>query len=161
MDKEKETENMTAAETESDASGNDGISTEDAAVLPQEPEDNENTEYGIFKSPQDLLKAYENLENEYKEKCGILEKLKEESVKEKMPQEVDYTSNEFIEKHILTNKAAVDRVISEYLKELYKQKSVPKTINGSGGFIPFTPPEKPKTIAEAGRMAEKMLSGDR
>lgn len=105
-----------------------------------------------LKESNSLEKAYAQLEEEFKKKCEQIESLQAEKEQSK----VDYSSAEFIEKHILTNSSVVNRVISEYLKELASLQT-PRTISESAGYMPFVPPPKPKSIAEAGQMAQKML----
>lgn len=119
--------------------------------------------YGKFKDADSLKKAYESLEAEFTKKCQKLSLLQSQSTNGKdndkpEPPQFDYSDNAFIEKNILTNKAIVDRVIFEYLKELTKTNS-PKTLNQTTGVTPLSNIKKPKTIAEAGMMAEKMIKG--
>lgn len=121
-----------------------------------------------FKNIESLLKAYENLEAEFtrkSQKLAELENLLSSSTStvenatapaEPLITEQVLSDSNFIEKNILTNKAIVDRVINEYLKELCKSKA-PKTIMYDSGLTALTPSAKPKTIAEAGMMAEKIL----
>lgn len=134
--------------------------------LTEKTKKNENgsVSLGKFCNAEALLKAYESLEGEFTKKCQKLSDLenkmlgisKEENEKSPPVPPVDLTDRVFIEKQILTNKVIVDRVISEYLRQI-SLNFAPKTISGINGQMPMTPPYKPKTISEAGHMAQMIL----
>lgn len=64
---------------------------------------------------------------------------------------------DFINEYIINNNEIKDLIISEYLDNLNTQNLPDVMIKH--GEISLSPPHKPKTIAEAGEMAEKLLNG--
>jgi hypothetical protein len=62
-------------------------------------------------------------------------------------------SEEFLENYIYKNDAVKSKIIEGYLKELSLTNAPPMTISDSGGEISITPPNKPASISEAGKMA--------
>lgn len=117
---------------------------------------------GKFKDIQSLEKAYRSLQSEFTRKCQRLAELERhlESAADNgdppAPPESLLEDGEFVERYILSNKAIFDRVLEKYLKELIKSQA-PATVSGVRGMMPLTPPAKPRTIYEAGKLAEKMF----
>ena len=66
----------------------------------------------------------------------------------------------FLEKHVYHNDKIRDRVIQEYLEGLSPLSGAPKTIP-HGGAAAIIPPARPRTIEEAGAMAEKLIKSRR
>lgn len=62
----------------------------------------------------------------------------------------------FIERYILTNEELKRQIIGEYLASLYGRKSAP-VLRTALGYAPLTPPQKPKDLAEARRLAEMLM----
>jgi hypothetical protein len=110
----------------------------------------ESTQSGLgkFSDAQSLLNAYNALQTEFTKKCQELSALKSGEP----PKQFD---EEFIQR-ILGNKDITDRVIGEYLRQLSGGRA-PVTISGSYGAIPYMPPKKPRTLAEAASMAQKLM----
>jgi hypothetical protein len=63
----------------------------------------------------------------------------------------------FWENYVYKNDAIRQKIISDYIDGLDVVK--PPRLIGKGGGIPITPPSKPKSIAEAGRLTREMLKG--
>ena len=66
----------------------------------------------------------------------------------------------FLEEHVYRNDKIRDRVIRDYLEGLSGLAGAPKTLP-HGGAAAIIPPSKPRTVAEAGAMAEKMIRSRR
>ncbi|MDR3263477.1 MAG: hypothetical protein LBT30_04125 [Clostridiales bacterium] len=64
-------------------------------------------------------------------------------------------NGEFMEKYVYNNAAVKDKIITEYLDGL-KSVNLPKFV-GKGGDMTVLPPKKPKSLEEAGRLAERFL----
>jgi len=56
--------------------------------------------------------------------------------------------SEFIESHVLTNKAIFDAVVNKYIEKL-NMPSVPSSIGGRSSSIALTPFKKPTSLQEA------------
>ena len=69
--------------------------------------------------------------------------------------EVRSSDEEFLENYIYNNEAIRTRIVDEYLESLDRHR-LPSTIN-RGGRISLTAPTKPRSISEAGKLAEKMM----
>lgn len=63
---------------------------------------------------------------------------------------------EFVESYILRNDKIKESIISEYIDSLNKRQ--PPEVITKRGEISLTPPDRPKTIAEAGELATKMMN---
>jgi len=117
---------------------------------------------GKFKDIQSLAKAYKNLQSEFTRKCQRLAELERslgsaaDNGEPPAPPQRLLEDGEFVERYILSNQAICDRVLEKYLRELIKSQA-PATMSGVRGMMPLTPPAKPKTIYEAGKLAEKMF----
>ncbi|MDD4002886.1 MAG: hypothetical protein PHE12_01670 [Clostridia bacterium] len=134
---QSETENTAQSENENNAQSE----TENTA---------KNGGLGKFCDADSLLSAYNALQAKFTQKCQELSKLKSGG---DLPQQLD---EEFIQQKILTNKDITDRVIGQYLRQLSGGRA-PVTISGSYGLAPYMPPKKPKTLAEAAVMAQKLM----
>ena len=66
----------------------------------------------------------------------------------------------FLEEHVYRNDKIRDRVIRDYLEGLSSLAGAPKTLP-HGGAAAIIPPSRPRTIEEAGAMAEKMIKARR
>jgi recombinational DNA repair ATPase RecF len=65
---------------------------------------------------------------------------------------------QFIDEYALFSDALKKRVIEQYLKELNATMSAPVLKSGVGS-TPLTPPKKPKSLAEAKKLAEILIKG--
>ena len=66
---------------------------------------------------------------------------------------------DFLQKYILTNQSVKDRIIESYFDDLQQNKP-PKSIS-TRGQMTIAPPNKPKSIAEAGSVIRAMLNNRR
>lgn len=72
----------------------------------------------------------------------------------------DYVQDEtFKEKYIYQNNEIKQKIVTDYLKELQSNRP-PKSIS-SGGTFTITPPDRPASIREAGKIMEKLLANRR
>lgn len=72
----------------------------------------------------------------------------------------DYLNDDdFKEKYIYQNDDIKQRIVTQYLKELQNNRP-PKSI-ASGGTFTITPPDRPASIREAGKIMEKLLANRR
>ncbi|MGN0771848.1 MAG: hypothetical protein ACI4MI_04615 [Christensenellales bacterium] len=70
------------------------------------------------------------------------------------PQEM-IQNRDFVEQYVLTNEQIKSKIIDEYIQSL-EQNRPPKSMMGRGQII-LSPPNKPKSIEEAGEIIKKML----
>ncbi len=109
------------------------------------------TELGKFESVSALLAAYKSLEAEFTRRSQRLKELEEGNKAREV-------SNEGAPSRESTDKGVDDGVknaiIEEYLKTVASGKSVPLIV---GGVSSAAPRFAPKTVKEAGALAEKFL----
>ncbi|MDE5548691.1 MAG: hypothetical protein K2J13_00400 [Clostridia bacterium] len=68
-------------------------------------------------------------------------------------------NQEFLEKYVYQNESIKNAIIEKYLEDLENTRP-PKSIS-SRGKITLTPPDRPKSIAEAGNVIKSMLNNRR
>ena len=116
-------------------------------------------ELGKFKDVQTLMKAYSDLEAEFTRRCQRLKELEGGNKAKPEPDgERNLPSQKSEEERIaeaLTDTKVRDAVIGDYLKGL-TGKSVPLT--GGGGAV-NAPKNTPKSVREAGKLAQRFLNG--
>ena len=64
----------------------------------------------------------------------------------------------FVEEYALRDEELKNRIIAEYLRALTAVKNTP-VLRGGVGSTPLTPPKKPRSLAEAKKMAEILIKG--
>lgn len=110
-----------------------------------------------FKSEEDLVKAYENLEKEFTKRCEKVSQLQKqvqdltESLSQKGQEQVLESSREISDQER-------EQIIQEFLKEVVNSKSQAKL--SGGGQAVLSPPRKPKNLKEANLMAKFLLKGE-
>ena len=106
---------------------------------------------GKFKDVSALLDAYNSLQAEFTKRCQRIKELEAEK------QVVDkaYAPTETKYKEEKSNDS--DEVLKSYLKDLIGAKAQAVILDGIGTGLK-TPPSRPKTIDEAGRLAKEMLA---
>ena len=114
------------------------------------------TELGKFESVSALLAAYKNLEAEFTRRSQRLKELEEgnkahEEPERGVPSRESYDGVNTVEK---LDESVKNAVIEEYLKTVASGKSVPLIV---GGVSSAAPRFAPKTVKEAGALAEKFL----
>lgn len=67
------------------------------------------------------------------------------------------SDRDFIEQYVLNNDELAKTVLKRYINAL-SQSDLPSTINSRNGCMSLTPPNRPKSIKEASRMAEKYFN---
>lgn len=137
-------------------------------INPEEPQnegqnggEGEAVSLGKFKDIHSLLKAYDCLQSEFTRKCQRLAELEKrigsaDNEPSPAPPERLLEDSEFVERYVLSNREIADRVLENYLRELIKSQA-PATSSFARGMMPVAPPAKPKSIYEAGKLAEKMF----
>lgn len=105
---------------------------------------------GKFKSVDELYKAYSSLEAEFTRRSQRLKELEKA---------VETAKNKFVETEAkaITN-APEAGAPAPYTKRADTEEILPRFV-GRGGSAALLPPREPKSIAEAGAMAVKLLSG--
>ncbi len=130
-----------------------------ATAEPAETEKtNAATGLGKFKSVDALIKAYFELEAEFTRRSQRLKELEEGNKAQSVPEE-GASSRESLNREYIKNLALGDEeirnaVIGDYLKSLAQNKSIPLI---SGGVLTPAPKAKPKSVREAGALAERFL----
>ena len=112
---------------------------------------------GKFKDVAALLDAYNSLQSEFTKRCQKVKELegKLEAVdKEKTPTGTD--SREKSEEVKLEEK---ETFLKEYLKEVLGKKQTAIVMGGTGVGVK-TPVQRPKTLEEAGRLAQELLNNN-
>ena len=113
---------------------------------------------GKFKDVQTLMQAYSDLEAEFTRRSQRLKELEKEN-KAKVPpdgteQAPSQTGEEELIKNALANEKVRNAVIGDYLKNVERVQGVPLIAGGGGVAAPKT---APKTVREAGRLAQQFL----
>ncbi|MDE6667500.1 MAG: hypothetical protein K2K38_04025 [Clostridia bacterium] len=114
------------------------------------------TELGKFESVSALLAAYKSLEAEFTRRSQRLKELEEGNKARGVPDEgaPSQESTHGVSTAQNLDESVKNAVIEEYLKTVAIGKSVPLIVGGVSSAAPkFTP----KTVKEAGALAEKFL----
>ncbi|MCL2176805.1 MAG: hypothetical protein FWB72_02505 [Firmicutes bacterium] len=133
--------------------------TQDAAPLPWHDESWQNSvDAFLLKHPKavglsaEIAKELVN-ESEFASGANALEVAYSRVLDRLYAPKNDVANDEsFLEEYIYNNDLVKSRVIADYLNEI-SQMSAPATISGSGGEISALPPNRPKSVFEAGKMA--------
>lgn len=110
---------------------------------------------GKFKDVKTLMKAYSDLEAEFTRRCQRLKELEEGNKADDAQSQPSRKSDEERIAEALSDGKVRDAVISDYLKGLAENK-VPLT---SGGGAVTAPRVTPKSVKEAGKLAQRFLNG--
>ncbi len=113
---------------------------------------------GKFKDVQTLMKAYSDLQAEFTRRSQRLCELEKENKAKSLPDGEEAAPSQTDEEGLLNAALASERVkdavIADYLKNVSAPKSVP-LIAGGGGVA--APKVAPKSVKEAGRLAQEFL----
>ncbi|MDE7306691.1 MAG: hypothetical protein K2N33_04810 [Clostridia bacterium] len=127
---------------------------------PAEAENGESTAavLGKFKDVQTLMKAYSDLEAEFTRRSQRLKELEKENKADLKPDGVEGAPSQNGEDELLCAALKSERVkeavIGDYLKTVSERKGVPLTAGGLGVAAPRV---APKSVKEAGRLAQEFL----
>ena len=117
------------------------------------------TELGKFKDVQTLMKAYSDLEAEFTRRCQRLKELEGGNKANPKSDGITVSPSQKTEEEriaeALSDTKLRDAVIGDYLKGL-AEKTVPLT---SGGGAVTAPRNAPKSVKEAGKLAQQFLNG--
>lgn len=111
---------------------------------------------GKFKDVDALLNAYNSLQSEFTKRCQRLKELEAKigSVDKGLPPSEDEKANVRQEDTTLIDK---ENVLKEYLLDIIGKKPKAIVMDGTGASAK-TPTYKPKTIADAGKLAQEILN---
>ena len=114
---------------------------------------------GKFKSVDALMAAYTSLEAEFTRRSQRLKELEEGNKAQTMPQQGALSQSGEIDGEELLKRALSDEgvkkaVIEDYLKTVTANKGIPLIV---GGVSTPAPKCAPKSVREAGALAEKFL----
>ena len=141
-DNEKETLNLNAEEATSEE--------KESAVSAEETD-----RLGKFKDANSLLKAYDSLQSEFTKRCQKIKEL------EKRISEYDKDASPSSESAAQPPAGITEEEKREFLKGYLKQvigaRSKAILLDGEGAGLK-TPNAKPRTVAEAGRLAKEILN---
>ncbi len=149
----KKTENV-LSDAEKENAENSALQA--TAETAEAEKDTAATELGKFESVSALLAAYKSLEAEFTRRSQRLKELEEGNKAREVPDEsapsrestVEGVSAQDIDEKVKNT------VIEEYLRTVASGKSVPLIV---GGVSSAAPKFAPKTVKEAGALAEKFL----
>lgn len=113
--------------------------------------------FGKFKSAEDLLNAYNALSKEFTKRCQHLKDVKQQlDRREKEAQAVNLEDDEFISRNILPSEKINNLVISKYLQALSNLGSV-QVLGARLGSTALSPIKRPKNLEEAKKLADIMI----
>lgn len=112
------------------------------------------TELGKFESVSALLAAYKSLEAEFTRRSQRLKELEEGNKAHEDERAPSRESCDGVSTVKTLDESVKNAVIEEYLKTVATGKSVPLIV---GGVSSAAPRFAPKTVKEAGALAEKFL----
>jgi hypothetical protein len=98
----------------------------------------------VLSSEEQIAKSENSLEN------ALTKVLAQKFV----PYEKLVADEDFLNKYIYQNKAISEKIVDKYLQNLSAEKAMPLMSSASGTGTFSSPVSKPKTITEAGKMAE-------
>lgn len=107
--------------------------------------------FGKFKSAEALLNAYNSLQAEFTKRCQRIKELEDTTNKEQsLVEEKPHSSAQG------TTLLEKEQILKDYLIQLESGKSDAIVMEAEGVSVKM-PYQKPKTIAEAGKLANELL----
>ena len=113
-----------------------------------------NVSYGKFKSAEALLSAYNSLQAEFTKRCQRIKELERDANKEDSSLATKEATTPLAQGITPEEK---EEILRDYLLEVERGKSN-AVVMGKEGVGVKTPPAKPTTIAEAGKLAKEILN---
>ena len=113
-----------------------------------------NVSYGKFKSAEALLSAYNSLQAEFTKRCQRIKELEKDANKENISLAEKEASTPLAQGITPEEK---EEILRDYLIEVERGKSS-AVVMGKEGVGVKTPPYKPCTIEEAGKLAKEILN---
>ena len=130
-----------------------GVAADEAAEAGRKTgDDGTSVSYGKFKDAAALYKAYESLQAEFTKRCQRLKELETASAADKA---IAPTEGESAKLRGITDKEKED-ILKDYLKSVLEAKTKAIVIDGAGTGVK-TPPSRPVTINEAGKLAKEFF----
>ena len=124
-----------------------------------EVKENAAPELGKFKDVKTLMKAYSDLEAEFTRRSQRLKELEKENKAKPNPDEEKVAPSQMSDgeriAEALSDRTVRDAVIGDYLKGLAENK-IPLV---AGGGAVTAPRNTPKSVREAGKLAQQFLKG--
>lgn len=116
---------------------------------------------GKFKDVNALLNAYNSLQSEFTKRCQRVKELESVLSVEKVETPTDKGVEQVEPKQETKGITDEDKqsILKDYLKGLLGSKSTAVVMDGEGGGI-NTPINRPKSIAEAGKLAKEILNNN-
>ena len=155
MKTEKITDIDNSAQQTATVDNFDAQLTETADAAQAEMNETENREAapdtGKFKSVEALLSAYLALEAEFTRRSQRLKELESKAAEAPSPECLD---KEKLLSAALASSSVREAVVGEYLKTVFSGKSVPLIV---GGVSCAAPQSSPKSVKEAGALAQQFL----
>ena len=113
---------------------------------------------GKFKDVNALLSAYNSLQSEFTKRCQRVKELESALATDKENTPMDKGDEQVELKQETKSITDEDKqnILKDYLKGLLGSKSTALVMDGEGGGI-NTPINRPKTISEAGKLAQEIL----
>lgn len=125
------------------------------------------TEFGKFATAEDLLKSYQSLEREYTKKCQLVKNLNSQiaeftennnAFQKDAATDYDTLLNDpEVFSNVVSDNRVINHIIENYLMELTGKQITPHLLNNRGNML-ITPPIKPQTVKEAGRMTQELIN---
>lgn len=113
---------------------------------------------GKFKDANALAAAYLSLEAEFTRRSKRLKELEQANKAQEMPQGAPSQENTMTEEELISaaveSPAVKQAVIGQYLRDVANNKAFPLMV---GGVSTAAPRNAPKSVREAGALAEKFL----
>ena len=132
------------------------LNTHTATAEQVNGEEKSDVSLGKFKDVGALMEAYNSLQSEFTKRCQRLKELEAKigSVDKGLPPSEDEKANVRQEDTTLIDK---ENVLKEYLLDIIGKKPKAIVMDGTGASAK-TPTYKPKTIADAGKLAQEILN---
>ena len=110
--------------------------------------------YGKFENAEKLLKAYNALEAEFTKRCQRLKEAESENAK--LAAELKTAEESVVRSCGRVDESIAEKIVEEYLASVLSCPSAP-VLKSDFGNSALTPVRRPKSLAEAKKLADMML----